>query len=118
MKSTSKYTLSHGSQIFPLCYKKNETVAQSRVEDKIVAATSAIIHTLCVRKIFPDFNMEKRVNTVVHVDNQDAIPICHNPVVYKKTKQFNLNLFFLSDVQKKRRVIWFSTNRRSASRCI
>lgn len=76
-------------------------MAQSTVEDKFVYATSVIIQTLCVKKYFRHLILRKKVNTEVHVDNQDAIAILHNPVFYEKTKHLNVNLFFLSDVQKK-----------------
>jgi len=44
--------------------------------------------------------MEEREPTKISVDNQAAIAISHNPVFHKKTKHFNIKLYFLREVQK------------------
>ena len=82
-------------------------MAQSTTEDEFVPVTSALNQTMWIRKIFSDLNMEKNLNTEVHVDNQDAISISHNQMFYEKTNQFNVNRFFLRDVEKKGEVILF-----------
>ena len=49
--------------------------------------------------------MEHKESTEILVDNKAAIAISHNPLFYKKTKHFNIKLFFLREVQKSGEVI-------------
>ncbi|KAH0652531.1 hypothetical protein KY289_030209 [Solanum tuberosum] len=39
-------------------------------------------------------------STEIFVDNQAVIAISHNLVFHKKTKNFNVKLYFLREVQK------------------
>ncbi|XP_075086233.1 secreted RxLR effector protein 161-like [Nicotiana tabacum] len=105
MKSTFGYCFSLGSGIFSWCSKKQETVAQSTAEAEFIAATTAVTQALWLRKIRCDLHMNQRDNTEIHVDNQAAIAISHNPVFHGKTKHFNIKLFFLRGVQKNGEVI-------------
>ncbi|GAA0169340.1 transmembrane signal receptor [Lithospermum erythrorhizon] len=80
--------------------KKQEVVAQSTAETEFIAATSAVNHTLWLRKILSDLHLEQKMSTDVMVDNQAAISISNNPVFHGKTKHFSIKLFFIKDVQK------------------
>jgi hypothetical protein len=42
--------------------------------------------------------MEEEEATEISVGNQAAITISHNPVFYRKTKHFNIKLYFLREV--------------------
>lgn len=73
-------------------------MARSTTETELIITTAAVTQTLWLKKIFSYMHMEQKVNTEVHVDNQAAISFSHNPVLYGKTKQFNIKLFLLRDV--------------------
>ncbi|TYK23207.1 retrovirus-related Pol polyprotein from transposon TNT 1-94 [Cucumis melo var. makuwa] len=60
---------------------------------------------LWLRKILLDLDMEHKESTEILVDNKAAIAISHNPLFYKKTKHFNIKLFFLREVEKSGEVI-------------
>lgn len=100
MRSTSGHCFTHGSGVFSWSSKKQETVAQSTAEAEFVAATAAVNQALWLRKILNDLNLEQKESTRIHVDNQAAIAISHNPVFHGKTKHFKIKLFFLREVQK------------------
>ena len=44
--------------------------------------------------------MEEGEPTEISVNNQAAISISHNPVFHRKTKHFNIKLYFLREVQR------------------
>ena len=100
MRSTSGYCFTFGSGFFSWCLKKQEIVAQSTAEAEFIAATVTVNQAIWLRKILSDLNMEQEKSTKILVDNQATIDISHNPVFYGKTKHFNIQLFFLREVQK------------------
>ncbi|TYK29919.1 Retrovirus-related Pol polyprotein from transposon TNT 1-94 [Cucumis melo var. makuwa] len=79
--------------------------AQSTAEVEFIAATATANQALWLRKILLDLDLEQKESTEILVDNKVAIAISHNPVFYKKTKHFNIKLFFLREVQKSGEVI-------------
>ncbi|XP_047252331.1 uncharacterized mitochondrial protein AtMg00810-like [Capsicum annuum] len=66
------------------------------------------------RKIFCDLGLEMKESTNIFVDNQAAIAISHNPVFHRKTKHFNVKLYFLRQVQKDGLVNLVSAERKSS----
>jgi len=107
MRSTSGYCFTLGSGVFSWSSKKQEIVAQSTAEAEFIAATAAVNQAMWLRKILIDLNIEQKESTMIHVDNQAAIAISHNPVFHGKTKHFNIKLFFLREVQKAGAVVLF-----------
>ncbi|PHT56478.1 Alpha-mannosidase [Capsicum baccatum] len=101
MRSTSGHCFSLGSGIFSWSSKKQEVVAQSTAEAEFIAATTAVNQALWLRKIMCDLHMEQNDGTEILVDNQAAIAISNNPVFHRKTKHFNIKLYFLREVQQK-----------------
>ncbi|KAH9679707.1 hypothetical protein KPL71_026242 [Citrus sinensis] len=100
MKSTSGYYFTLGSGVFSWSSKKQEIVAQSTAEAEFVAATAAVNQALWLRKVLFDLNLEQEESTEILVDNKAAIAISQNHVFHRKTKHFNIKLFFLREVQK------------------
>jgi len=100
MKSTSGYCFIFGAGCFSWCLKKQEIVAQSTAEAEFIAATAAVNQALWIKKIFCDLGLEMKESTEIFVDNQAAIAISHNPVFHRKTKHFNVKLYFLREVQE------------------
>ncbi|KAL0534517.1 hypothetical protein IC582_028808 [Cucumis melo] len=105
MRSTLGYYFTLSSGVFSWSLKKQEIVAQSTAEAEFIAATATANQALWLRKILLDLDLEQKKNTEILVDNKAAIAISHNPVFYKKTKHFNIKLFFLREVQKSGEVI-------------
>ena len=75
-------------------------MAQSTVKDEFIAATAAANQALWLRKVLIDLNMKQEGHTEIFVYNQVAIAISQNPIFHKKTKHFNIKLFFLRELQK------------------
>lgn len=80
--------------------KKQDFVTQSTAEAELVAAAAAVNQAIWLRKIFEDLKMTQSGATTIHVDNQAAIAISRNPVFHKRTKHFNIKLYFVRDVQQ------------------
>lgn len=80
--------------------KKQDIVTQSTAEAEFIAATAAVNQALWLQKLLRDLQMEEDEATEISVDNQAAIAISHNPVFHGKTKNFNIKLYFLREVQK------------------
>ncbi|KAE8729671.1 hypothetical protein F3Y22_tig00003435pilonHSYRG00075 [Hibiscus syriacus] len=112
MKSTSGYCFMVGSGMFSWSSKKQDIVAQSTAEAEFIAATAVVNQALWLRNILNDLCLEQRRSTEVFVDNQAAIAISNNPVFHRKTKHFNIKLYFLREVQKNGEVslLYCSTN--------
>ncbi|KAL4011275.1 hypothetical protein IC575_028327 [Cucumis melo] len=96
MRSTLGYCFTLNSGVFSCSSKNQEIVAQSTTEAEFIAATATANQALWLRKILLDLDLEQKKSTEILVDNKVAIAISHNPVFYKKTKHFNIKLFFLS----------------------
>ncbi|KAA0060156.1 Retrovirus-related Pol polyprotein from transposon TNT 1-94 [Cucumis melo var. makuwa] len=105
MRSTLGYCSTLSSGVFSWSSKKQEIVAQSTAKAEFIAATAITNQALWLRKILLDLDLEQKKSTEILVDNKAAIAISHNPVFYKKTKHFNIKLFFLREVQKSGEVI-------------
>ncbi|KAA0033140.1 Retrovirus-related Pol polyprotein from transposon TNT 1-94 [Cucumis melo var. makuwa] len=105
MRSTLGYYFTLGSGVFPWGSKKQEIVAQSTAEPKFIAATDTANQALWLRKNLLDLDLEQKERTEILVNNKAAIAISHNLVFCKKTKHFNIKLFFLREVQKSGEVI-------------
>ncbi|KAL0547185.1 hypothetical protein IC582_017113 [Cucumis melo] len=105
MRSTLGYCFTLSSGVFSWSSKKQEIVAQSTAEAEFIAATATANQALWLRKILLDLDLEQKKSTEILVNNKAAIVISHNPVFYKKTKHFNIKLFFLREVQKSGEVI-------------
>ncbi|KAA0041382.1 Retrovirus-related Pol polyprotein from transposon TNT 1-94 [Cucumis melo var. makuwa] len=105
MRSTLGYCFTLSSGVFSWSSKKQEIVAQSTAEAEFIAATATANQALWLRKILLDLDLKQKKSTEILVDNKAAIAISHNPVFYKKTKHFNIKLFFLREVQKSGEVI-------------
>ncbi|KAA0059661.1 Retrovirus-related Pol polyprotein from transposon TNT 1-94 [Cucumis melo var. makuwa] len=105
MRSTLGYYFTLGSSVFFWNSKKQETVAQSTTEAEFIDAKATANQALWLRKILLDLDLEQKESTEILVENKVAIAISHNSVFYKKTKHFNIKLFFLREVQKNGEVI-------------
>ncbi|KAL4038573.1 hypothetical protein IC575_002195 [Cucumis melo] len=105
MRSTLGYYFTLGSSVFFWNSKKQEIVAQSTTEAEFIDAKATGNQALWLRKILLDLDLEQKESTKILVENKAAIAISHNPVFYKKTKHFNIKLFFLREVQKNGEVI-------------
>ncbi|GAA0144242.1 transmembrane signal receptor [Lithospermum erythrorhizon] len=67
---------------------------ESTAEAEVIAATSAVNHTLWLRKILSDLHLEQKMSTDVMVDNQAAISISNNPVFHGKTRHCSSSKMF------------------------
>lgn len=72
----------------------------STTRAEFLAATAAVNQALWIRKVCCDLSFDMKESTEIFVDNQAAIAISPNPVFHRKTKHFNVKLYFLREVQK------------------
>ncbi|RDX58804.1 Copia protein, partial [Mucuna pruriens] len=86
MKNTSGYCFGIGSN--------------STVEAKFVATTVVVNQAIWLRNILANFGLKQDQSTKNFVDNQAAISISYNLVFHRKTKHFNVKLFYLREMQE------------------
>ena len=95
VKSTSGYVFSLGSGAFSWCSKKQQTVAQSSV-DEYISAGLATQQAIWLKKILNDFG-EKQEAVTIHCDNKSAIAIAKNPVHHGRTKHIAIRHHFIRE---------------------
>jgi hypothetical protein len=99
MKSTSGFYFRLGSRMFSWSSNKQDIVAQSTAETEFIAATTTMNQVLWLKKFLCDLYLEHKEIIEISVNNQEAITISHNPLFHGKTKHFNIELYFLQEVQ-------------------
>ncbi|PKI56466.1 hypothetical protein CRG98_023104 [Punica granatum] len=101
---SSGYCLSFGSTCFSWSSKKQDIVAQSIAEAKLIAATTAANQAVWLRKLMNDLGFGVEEATTSYVDNQAAIAVSQNLVFHGKTKHFKVKYFYLREVQHEGKV--------------
>ena len=66
--------------------KKQATVALSTTEAEYIALSVATQEAIRLRRLLTDIGMPLEGPTVIHEDNQGAIPLARNPVAHARTK--------------------------------
>lgn len=66
-----------------------------------VDAIASVNQSLWLKKILTDLYVVQTCSTKVFIDNQSVIVISNNSIFHGKTKQCNIKLYFLRDVQTK-----------------
>ncbi|XP_040950502.1 secreted RxLR effector protein 161-like [Gossypium hirsutum] len=75
MKSTSGYFVTLGSSVFYWSSRKQQSIAQSTIETKYVAAATSVNQTIGLRKLLNDLNIYQEKATEIKCDNQFAVAI-------------------------------------------
>lgn len=73
MKSTSAYVFSLGSGCFHGLKKNNKQLLNHRQKKKYVLASLATPHSICLRRIFKDFDEKQKEGIEIFCDNKLAI---------------------------------------------
>ncbi|XP_052484810.1 secreted RxLR effector protein 161-like [Gossypium raimondii] len=103
MKSTSGYFVTLGSSVFCWSSRKQESIAQSTIETKYLAAAAFVNQIIWLRKLLNDLNIYQEEATKIKYDNQFAVAIAKNLTFYGKTKHFKIRYHFVREWNKQRK---------------
>ena len=87
------------------CFKEVRYCGTVNAEAEFIAATATVNQALWLRKFLANLQVVQTDSTKVFVDNQVVIAISDNSVFHRKTKHFNIKLYFLKEVQKEGEVL-------------
>ncbi|GJW11033.1 hypothetical protein Tco_1576860 [Tanacetum coccineum] len=77
--------------------KKQSVIAKSSVEDEYKAMNSATCEVLWIIKILGDLKVKVNLPVPISYDSSSAIQIVANPVFQERTKNFEIDLYFLRE---------------------
>jgi len=77
--------------------KKQATVALSSTEAEYMALTQAVKESIWLQTLLHDFGAQKHVLEVrnIHIDNQGALALAHNPEYHARTKHIDIQYHFV-----------------------
>jgi hypothetical protein len=94
-KSTSGFVFMLGGAAVSWSSKKQTSVALSSTEAEYIAAVHATKEVIWLRQLLIELGLDLDSPTVLHVDNQSAIAIAHNPEFHDHTKHIEVRHHFL-----------------------
>ncbi|RDX72105.1 Copia protein, partial [Mucuna pruriens] len=74
--------------------------AKSTTKAEFVATTIVVNQAIWLRNILANLGLKQDQSKKEFVDNQIVISISYNPMFREKTKNFNVKLFYLREVQE------------------
>lgn len=77
--------------------RRQSTVALSTTEAELVAASEGARELVWLTRIFEDITMVKSVPNL-HVDNEAAVKLAHNPEFHKRTKHIRIRHFYVREL--------------------
>lgn len=77
--------------------KRQTSVALSTTEAELVAASEGARELVWLTRIFEDLTKKKSVPNL-HVDNEAAVRLAHNPEFHKRTKHIRIRHFFVREL--------------------
>jgi hypothetical protein len=94
-KSMSGFVFMLGGTAVSWSSKKQTSVALSSTEAEYIAAAHAMKEVVWLRRLLIELGLDLDSPTVLHVDNQSAIAIVHNPEFHDRTKHIEVRHHFL-----------------------
>jgi hypothetical protein len=77
--------------------KKQEIIASSSTESEYIALATTIKEIHYVKDLFEECGEPVKTPTIVSVDNQSTIVIAENTVITRKSKHYDLKLYFVKE---------------------
>ncbi|GJS29198.1 hypothetical protein Tco_0489818 [Tanacetum coccineum] len=72
-------------------------ISKSSAEAEYRAMNSVTCEVMWILKILAELNIDVSLPVPLHCDNSSAIQIAANPVFHERTKNFEIELFFLRE---------------------
>nr|GEW64091.1 ribonuclease H-like domain-containing protein [Tanacetum cinerariifolium] len=77
--------------------KKQVTLSKSSAEAEYRSMAAATCEIMWIVKIMSDLNIKNLLPGELYYDNKAAMQIAANPVMYEKTKHFDLDVYFIRE---------------------
>nr|KYP51590.1 Retrovirus-related Pol polyprotein from transposon TNT 1-94 [Cajanus cajan]KYP57682.1 Retrovirus-related Pol polyprotein from transposon TNT 1-94 [Cajanus cajan] len=97
-KSTSGCVFMLGTCVVSWFSKKQPIVTLSSTEAEFVAATTCACQAIWLRRILEELKFQQHGATRIFCDNNSAIKLSKNPVLYGRSKHIDVNIYFLRDL--------------------
>lgn len=77
--------------------KKQPIISQSNTEAEFRAMSQGLCEILWVRNLLFELKVLRKVHSMLQCDNKSAINIANNPVQHDKTKNVEIDPFFIKE---------------------
>jgi hypothetical protein len=97
-KSTSGYVFTLGGGAISWSSKKQPTVALSSTEAEYITSAHAAKEATWLRLLLSELRQDMSSPTTLHIGNQPAIAIAHNPEFHEQTKHIDIRYHYIHQV--------------------
>ncbi|GKC62935.1 ribonuclease H-like domain-containing protein, partial [Tanacetum coccineum] len=94
-KSITGFAVFVGKNLVSWKSKKQSMLSKSSAKAEYRAINSVTCEVIWIIKILAELNIDTSLHVPFHCDNNSAIQIAANPIFHERTKQFEIELFFL-----------------------
>jgi hypothetical protein len=84
--------------------RKQESIAQSTIEDEYITESDASKETVWLRKLVYGLFGDKLETTMVHCDNQNCIKLTKNPIFHDRSKHIYMRYHYIRDLVQRKTV--------------
>lgn len=96
-RSTSGYLFKTNNSIVTWCSQRQPTVSLSTTEAEYISLSDSVKEVLWLQRLLNDICDIIVSSTVIFVDNQSAIKLCHNSEFHKRTKHIDIKYHFIRE---------------------
>ncbi|GJW68797.1 ribonuclease H-like domain-containing protein [Tanacetum coccineum] len=96
-KSITGFAVFVGKNLVSWKSKKQSMLSKSSTKAEYRAMNSVTCEVIWIIKILAELNIDTSLHVPFHCDNDSAIQIAANPIFHERTKQFEIELFFLRE---------------------
>ncbi|GJZ21912.1 hypothetical protein Tco_0558951 [Tanacetum coccineum] len=96
-KSVIGYVVFMGKNLVSWKSKKQSMLYKSSIEVVYRAMNNVTCEVIWILKVFTELNVDTSIPVPLHCDNSSTKQIAVNPVFHKRTKHFEIKLFFLRE---------------------
>lgn len=96
-RSTTSFCVYPGSNLITWGAKKQSVISRSTTEAEFRSLANTVEEIIWLLSLLIELNVKMSNPRYIFCDNQSAIVVSANQVLYSKTKHLELNLFFLCE---------------------
>jgi len=96
-KSITAYVFFMGNTTFSWSSKKQAIVTLFICEAEYVVASSRVCHTIWLRNLLNDLQLNQEQPTKIYIDNKSAIALAKNPIFHEKSKHIDTHYYFIRE---------------------
>ena len=101
-KSTSGYVFVLGTGAISWSSRKQKIVTLSNTKAEFIASIAYACQAIWLRKILKELQFKQKGATIIFCDNNSAIKLSNNPVLYGRRKHIDVKYYFLRDLNNER----------------